>query len=163
MNIALTIISVLLMLTALVATVRPRIWAPAAAYAALGLMSLAPEAAVSSPTLIFWGIATLIACGISYMLPSEVSRSSLGMPYITIASVAGTLIGMILSQAGMIVGAAAGALCGAVAYAQTPRGKVLDCPSARFFNYACAKGLPATVTSCMCGLAVIAILTLFGK
>ena len=80
-----------------------------------------------------------------------------------IASVAGTLIGMILSQAAMIVGAATGALCGAVAYARTPRGKVLDCPSARFFNYACAKGLPATVTSCMCGLAVIAILTLFGK
>ena len=97
MNIALTIISVLLMLTALVTTVRPRIWAPAAAYAALGLMSLAAEAAVSSPTLIFWGIATLIACGISYMLPTEVSRSPLGMPYITIASVAGTLIGMILS------------------------------------------------------------------
>ena len=93
MNIALTIISVLLMLTALVTTVRPRIWAPAAAYAALGLMSLAAEAAVSSPTLIFWGIATLIACGISYMLPTEVSRSPLGMPYITIASVAGTLIG----------------------------------------------------------------------
>ena len=85
MNIALTIISVLLMLTALVTTVRPRIWAPAAAYAALGLMSLVPEAAVGSPTLIFWGIATLIACGISYMLPSEVSRSPLGMPYITIA------------------------------------------------------------------------------
>ena len=53
MNIALTIISVLLMLTALVTTVRPRIWAPAAAYAALGLMSLAAEAAVSSPNLIF--------------------------------------------------------------------------------------------------------------
>ena len=78
MNIALTIISVLLMLTALVTTVRPRIWAPAAAYAALGLMSLAAEAAVSSPTLIFWGIATLIACGISYMLPTEVPRSPLG-------------------------------------------------------------------------------------
>ena len=44
---------------------------------------------------------------------------------------------------------------GGYVYARTPAGKPLGFPSAQFFQYLCAKGLPAVVTVSIIGIAVM--------
>lgn len=137
-------------------------WAAATAYLALWPLYYLPQFSIPDAILIFWGIATLIALGINYMLPFQVATSRVGMPYMTVAALCGTMLSIIAgSQAAMICGAAAGLLCGAIAYSRTPRGRILDFPSSRFFNYMLAKGLPLIVVMSTSGIAGMALYQLF--
>lgn len=157
-------VTVLLTLWSLGSTFRSWRWSAATAYLALWPLYYLPDFAIPDSIMTFWGIATLIALGINYMLPFEVATSRTGMPYMVIGGVCGTLIGaMAYAQAGLICGAVFGLMCGAIAYSRTPRGRVLGFPSTRFFNYLVAKGLPLTVvlsTSGIVGLALFQFLTL---
>lgn len=159
-DIIILIISVLAALAAIAGTWMSRFWSVIAAYVSLCLLYLFPASGVAGGTLVFWGMAAVVATAIGLMLPPEIARTRRGMPYITIGALAGTFTGLIISQAGMIIGAVAGALCGAVAYSRTPAGVALEFPSARFFNFTCAKGLPAAVTTCLCGLVTIAVINI---
>lgn len=137
-------------------------WAVATSYLALWPLYYLPEFAIPDGIMTFWGIATLIALGINYMLPFHIASSRVGMPYIAGGSLCGTLIGLITaSQAAMICGAAVGALCGGIAYSRTPRGHSLDFPSTPFFNYLLAKGLPLIVVMSTAGIAGLAIYQYF--
>lgn len=137
-------------------------WASATGYLALWPLYYLPEFAISDYIMTFWGIATLIALGINYMLPFQVATSRLGMGYMSVGALCGTLIGIIAgSQAGMICGAVVGITCGAIAFSRTPRGRVTEFPSARFFNYLLAKGLPLVVVMSTAGLAGMALYQYF--
>ncbi len=160
MTTLLIIISCLLAISSIVLAFRPHPWAPLLAFGALSLLYLSKEANLSAEITLFWGVASYIAFGIGILLPKEVSKSRIGVPYITIATLAGTFTGMILSYAGMVIGAIIGAVCGAVAFSRTPKGKVLNFPSPQFFNYTCAKGLPTVVTTCVCGICAFTILSI---
>lgn len=135
-------------------------YAPTLAYGGLCAMFLVPESGISDTQFIFWSAAAVIALAILLLLPRQVSANAMGMPYITVAAVTGALVGLIVSMAGMIIGAVAGAFCGSVAFSRTPRGSVLEFPSSRFFNFTCAKGLPAAVVACVCGLIVVAVVNI---
>lgn len=137
-------------------------WSAATGYLALWPLYYLPEFAIPDGIMTFWGIATLIALVINYMLPFQVATSRVGMPYIAGGALCGTLVGLIVSsQAALICGAAVGALCGAVAYSRTPRGRQLDFPSTPFFNYLLAKGLPLVVVMSTAGIAGMALYQYF--
>ncbi len=153
-------LSILAAIAALVGTWMSRFWSVIAAYVSLCLLHLFPASGVVGGTLVFWGMAAVVATAIGLMLPPEIAGTRCGMPYITIGALAGTFTGLIISQAGMIIGAVVGAMCGAIAYSRTPAGAPLGFPSARFFNFTCAKGLPVAVTACLCGLVTISFINL---
>lgn len=155
MSIILTITGVLLLAAGVVLAFMPKSWSAPMAW--LGLLLLRLGADVDAPwsSLLFWGCAALIAWGICVLLPKAVANSRKGVGYIVGASLAGTLVGMLLSAAGMIVGSALGAFCGALAFSRTPAGAVMRFPSRQFFNYLCAKGLVAVVTTCIAGEAFV--------
>lgn len=137
-------------------------WAAATAYLSLWPLYYLPEFAISDSIMTFWGIAALIALGINYMLPFAVATSRQGMPYIAGGGLCGTMVGLVAaSQAAVICGAALGAVLGGLAYSRTPRGRILDFPSTRFFNYLVAKGLPLTVTLSCAGITGMAIYQFF--
>lgn len=127
-----------------------------AAFSFLGYLGIAVSRSLpgSDASLVFWGVATVIALAISYMLPVSVATSRRGVGYIVGAIVAGAFVGLIVSHAWMIIGAVVGAILGAIAYSRTPQGRSMGFPSSRFFNYLCAKGLPAVVSVCIVATAV---------
>ena len=155
MAIAFTVIGVLLLAAGVVLAFIPKAWAAPVAWVGLFLLWYAD--CVTSPwsTMLFWGVAAAIAWGINVLLPKPIANSSMGVGYITGAALAGTLVGMLLSNAGMIIGSVLGAFCGAMAFSRTPAGEPMHFPSRQFVNYLCAKGLPAVVTTCIAGEAFI--------
>lgn len=155
MSITVTIIGVLLLATGVVLAFVPKAWSAPVAWVGLWLLSLGEAVTAPWSTLLFWGVAALIAWGINIMLPKTVSNSKMGVGYIVGAALAGTLVGMLMNNAGMIIGAVAGAFCGALAFSRTPAGKPMVFPSRQFFNYLCAKGLVAVVTTCIAGEAFV--------
>lgn len=155
------IISLLAIATSIAAAFRSQHWAPVSGWCALTVLTAADTVAAPHwSTIVFWGIAAAIAFAINRLLPAIVSNSRTGISYMAGGTLAATFVGMIVSQAGMILGAITGAFCGAMAFSRTPSGKTLGFPSARFFNYVCAKGFPLVITSCLCGLSVLYIITI---
>jgi len=147
------------MAAAVVGCFRPRRYAPGMALAGLLCCCLTATYSPGWGTFVFWAAATGVALGINYMLPAKVSLSRAGVPYITGGSLAGAAVGMTANtMAGIIIGAAAGAFLGALAFARTARGKAMNFPSAQFFNYLGAKGLPTVVVMAMSALMLAKVL-----
>ena len=105
----------------------------------------------------------IIVISLNFILPKTIAKSRLGVPYIFTAALAGMLVGLAISHAAMIVGAFIAAIIGGVTYARTPRGRVLDFPTHRFWNYLCAKGLPAVISFCTVGTAIYVLVTTLGR
>lgn len=133
----------------------PKSWSAPLAWVGLLLLWSGEAVHTQWSTMLFWGCAALISWGIGVLLPRAVSSSKMGVGYIVGASLAGTLVGMLLSSAGMILGSVVGAFCGALAFSRTPAGTAMRFPSRQFFNYLCAKGLVAVVTMCIAGEAFV--------
>lgn len=152
-------VSMLITLTA-VAVFVPRVPAVLTGYAAMWLCRLGGIGIFGDDTLIFWGAATLIALGITYMIPQKVAYSHVGVGYISGGALVGAVVGMLTNtMAGVIVGSAAGVLLGGIAYTRTVRGReIMQFPSRRFFNYLGAKGLPAVVALSMAAACAANIL-----
>lgn len=150
----LTIAGALALTAAVVLMFRPWPWAALVAYAGLWLMVWSGHIVLSPAQLVFWGVAAALVAGINFLLPAEVVASRRGVAYIAGAALAGTLVGMLASGAGMIVGSVVGAACGALAYSRTPSGRDIVFPSRPWLNYLAAKGLPAVVTCCIIGIVV---------
>ncbi|MDE6685397.1 MAG: hypothetical protein K2J94_09560 [Duncaniella sp.] len=127
-------------------------------FLALCVAGLMPGVTLGLPVYIFWGVAIGIVVALGYILPRAVTSSRLGVSYIVLAALAGMLVGLALSHAAMIIGSVIGGLLGGVAFARTPAGKPLDFPSPRFWNYLCAKGLPAVISFAIIG-TVIPVIT----
>lgn len=151
----------LLMAFAAVALFLPRWPASLLAYGAMWLWQVTGISVFTGSDFWFWGIATLIAVCITYLLPPQIARARIGLAYIAGGSLAGMAVGMITyTMAGIIVGAAIGALLGGIAASRTRAGAVMAFPTMRFFNYVAAKGLPSVVTASIIGAVILQILTL---
>lgn len=161
MNTLIVILSVLFMDLALWSLYTSRGWSAAAAFAGYFTSSWL-DGRPAADAMIFWGIAAAIVWGIAAMLPPAVSRGRSGVAYIASAALAGGLVGLIMSGAGLIIGSAAGAFLGALAFSRTPAGREWSAlPSSSFLRLLCAKGLPAVVTSCMVAMTALHIIYRF--
>ncbi len=108
---------------------------------------------VPAGELVFWGVASAAAVALMLLLPRRVSKSTVGMAYITAGGLVGMVVGLSLgTMASLILGSAAGCLLGAFVVGRLDTGRALDFPSRKFFNYVCAKGLPVVVLFSMLGL-----------
>lgn len=112
-------------------------------------------------SMIFWGVAALIVVAIYFLLPRQVSRSRVGLPFFCTGALVGALVGLLLNtMAGVIIASAVGVLMGAVAFSRMKAGRVLGFPSKKFFNYLCAKGLPLVVIFSMLGILCLHFISL---
>lgn len=153
-------LSIFLILASIVLILFSNRYAVLIAYAGLWV-SAAAVGFMPYKSLIFWGVATLIVIALAFTLPQRVSSSRRGLGYIAGAAIAGGMVGLIISHPWMVIGAIVGAVLGGIAYSKTPAGKALEFPSSKFLNYLCAKGLPAVVTMCIAGTALMWLITIF--
>lgn len=156
------ILGSLLLLLAVLLAFRPLFPASLVAYASLWMFQLSGHLQFPSSTIIFWSVATMIVLGLDRLLPSALSRSPQGQGYIAAGTLAAMVVGMLMSGAGIILGAAIGAFLGALAYSRTPAGQPLAFPSSPFMKFLCAKGLPAIVAFSMVGLIIRDLLVIYG-
>lgn len=161
-DMALVITGIILLALSVVLAFVPVRWSAPVAWCGLLLSGWGTAVEIGTGTYVFWAVAAAIVLVISYLLPSEIARSGKGNGYICGATLAGALVGLVISHAALIIGAVLGAFCGALAYSRTPAGAALGFPSPKFLNYLCAKGLPAVVTMCIVGLAVGALTAIYG-
>lgn len=150
----------ILILAAIWLMMRRQLWAPAVAWASLAILLLTSAKVPTLSTVGFWAAAAAIATAINFMLPRSVTDSRIGQGYIAGATIAGMLVGMVISPAAMIVGAIAGAFIGALAFSRTPAGANIREPFSKFINYVCAKGMSAVIAACICGTATSYIILL---
>lgn len=148
------ILSILLAGVALFLTLRPFVPSTFIAYLSLWMVKWSGVVAVPEVMLIFWGIATLLTLVINNSLPRQASKSIAGAAYISGGSLTGMLVGLISSYQLMIIGAAVGALFGAMAYSRTPQGSTIKKPASRFIQYVAAKGLPTIITISLIGIVI---------
>lgn len=148
------VICILLLILAAVLTFTSVSYGTAVAFLALCTSGLLPGVELSGSLYMFWGVAMLIVIALNTILPRSVATSRVGVPYIVTSTLAGMLVGLTLSHAAMIGGAIIGAILGGIAFARTPSGSVLAFPTYRFWNYLCAKGLPAIISLCIIGTAI---------
>ena len=144
------VICILLLILAAVLTFTSVSYGTAVAFLALCTSGLLPGVELSGSLYMFWGVAMLIVIALNTILPRSVATSRVGVPYIVTSTLAGMLVGLTLSHAAMICGA----ILGGIAFARTPSGSVLAFPTHRFWNYLCAKGLPAIISLCIIGTAI---------
>lgn len=156
MSVILLISGIVALVAGFVAILRPYIPGAVLAYAGLWLLKWSGELHPSVELLASWGAIVAVVVVIDIMLPSGVTRAPNGMTYMGVGGLVGLFVGMTgFSLAWAVIGAAAGVFLGSVAYARTPGGRALDFPSSRFFQYLCAKGLPAVVTLGITGIAIL--------
>ena len=155
MTVFLSILALILVLAAIAALYAGCRWAVVAAYLSLfpAWIASAKSLGDAATTLTFWGVAALIVIGINVLLGKRVATQRLGLGYIVTATVAGALVGIVMSPTWMVFGAVVGAVFGALAFSRTPAGKPLEFPNSRFFDYLCAKGLPTVVTVAIAAIA----------
>lgn len=148
------VVCIILLVLAVALTFYSTTYGSAVAFLALCTSGLLPGVHLGATTYMFWGVAMLIVIALNYILPHAVVASRLGVSYIFTASLAGMLIGLSISHAAMIVGAFSAAILGGVAYGRTPKGRQLAYPTPRFWNYLCAKGLPAVISFSITGTTI---------
>lgn len=161
----LAVVAILAAGAALVLSYRWIIAALSAAECALILVFAAGNAnrAISVGSLIFWFAAAFIAAVIVRLLPEQVSKSRVGVPYMATGAIAGMMVGVALDTvAALVIGTAAGVLFGALIFGNTLAGSTLEFPSMRYFNYVLAKGLPLVVAMSIVGLTLSTCIHLLG-
>ena len=149
------IISALLLAAAVVLAFFSGWQSATVAFLGLCVTGLVDGVYIQLSTYMFWGLSWIVILALHFMLPPAIAKARLGLPYISGGALVGMIVGIAVSgPASIIIGAVAGALLGGVAFGKTPGGKVLEFPTSKFFNYLCAKGLPAAITMCIVGTAV---------
>ncbi len=150
------IIGLLFMASSLFLLIRPYFPSAVTAYAGLWFMKWSHIIHTGDWLMTSWGIAVAIVLIIDILQPRQLSCCTNGMVYIGVGAIVGMMVGMTgFSYLWMVVGAAVGVIAGGYVYARTPAGKPIGFPSAQFFQYLCAKGLPAIVTVSIIGIAVM--------
>ena len=136
----------------------PRIPAVALSFAALVCAHFASPVLVTVSDLMFWGVASAIVVGISYLRPRGLALMRKGNAYVVVGAIAGALLGVVLfpTVAAVITGSCIGAFLGTTAYMRLPHSAGLAIGSRPFMDYLGAKGLPAVV---MASSAVIAVMS----
>lgn len=139
--------TILLMLT------RQRL-APAMAWISLAVLWIAEANIPRLSTIGFWAAVAAIATAINFMLPPSVVDSRRGQGFIAIGALCGMFVGMIITDAAMIVGTIIGAMTGALTFSRTPAGRSILNPTSKFINYVCAKAMPAVISACTIGVSI---------
>ena len=162
MSIILIVFGSMLMAAAIASVFVPRIPGVLMAYAAACVVMAGGGAWFDTAWLIWWAVAAAIATALQYILPRPVALSRVGLPFMGIGAIAGGAVGIAMGTVGaLIIAIVAGILFGAVAYADTAAGREqLAFPTAKFFNYVAAKGLPMAVTLAITGSVVAQLITL---
>lgn len=138
----------------------PRLPACIVAYLAMWAANLSGYTPFTTSSLIFWGAAVVIVVINRYLLPAHIRNSGRGLGYMAGGALVGVALGLtMLSNSTIIVGAMVGCLLGSIAYARTTRGSALGFPSARFFNYLGAKGIPAVIAAVMVGFVLLGLIS----
>lgn len=150
------VIGLVFMAVSLYLLIRPYFPAAVTAYASMWFMKWAHAIHPTDWLITSWGIAVAIVLITDMLQPRQLSRCTNGMTYIGVGAIVGMMVGMTgFSYLWMVGGAAIGVIAGGYVYSRTPAGRPLGFPSARFFQYLCAKGLPAVVTVSVIGIAVM--------
>ena len=125
------------------------------AYAGLLLLHYFGCINLVGSSLLFWGAASLLACGIAVLSPrEEPGGSRRGNLYLLLGAVAGLLVGMSIDASVMILSAVIGTILGQLFYAQTPKGKWIKFSFSIFIHYFCSVGLKTIVSTAIAGIAV---------
>lgn len=153
------ILSLVLALCGVVLSLLPRVPAVVASYAALVLAHFSAPEYIGTSTLVFWGIASAIVLGMEYLQPR--TPGIVGGAYVWAGAVVGTMLGFLASPsaAAVIIGSAAGAFLGSVAFMRTPRGPRFSIGSRRFVDFLCSRGLPAVVCCAIGTIAAAVVLS----
>ena len=113
-----------MILAGLVSEARCYTFSTLIAYAGLLLLHFSGCINLVHSSLVFWGVAAVLALGIAALLPREdrldVRRGSLFMLF---GAVAGLLVGMSIDASVMILSAIIGTLLGQLFYSRTPKGR----------------------------------------
>lgn len=153
------VFAMILMAISLVMMFVPRTPACIVGYMAMWAARLSGYTPFSDTTMLFWGAAVLIVAINRFLLPAFVRNSSLGLGYIAGAAIAGMAVGLTLYRPATIIGGAIiGVFLGAIAFTRTSKGKVLEFPTMKFFNYLGAKGIPAVIAASMAGLILAGLI-----
>lgn len=137
----------------------PRTPACIVGYMSMWAARLSGYVQFSDTTMWFWGIAVLLVAVNRFLLPAFVRDSRRGLGYIGIGAIVGMAVGLTMYRAATVIGGAAvGAFLAAIAYTRTSRGKTLEFPTSKFFNYLGAKGIPAVVAASMTGLVIAGLI-----
>lgn len=125
------------------------------AYAGLVLLHFTGCINLVDSSLIFWGVAALLAFGIAMLLPGKeptaVRRGSL---FLLLGAIAGLLVGMSIDASVMILSAIIGTLIGQLFYSRTPKGRWVKFSFSTFISYFCSVGLKIIVSTAIAGIAM---------
>lgn len=135
----------------------PRFPSSLCAFAALLILYFTGLSPLTSTAIVYWAIATAIVLGLDFLQPRVLTATRRGHAYVAAATLAGTLLGVVASPttAAAIIGGAAGAFLGAMAYMRTPASPRYPVASSQFVQYLCAKGLPAVVACSMAAIILV--------
>lgn len=177
MTIFLIILSVLLWVSSLVALFRRMLLSPGLSYLGLLALSFAQEGGypllpINNVILLSWLSITIVVMVVTLMQPNVVRKSSRGVGYITVGSIAGMVVGLLglsvteditMRYSVMVVACAAGTFFGYLMYTNTPTGR-MDRPGHQsFFGYLLAKGFPTAITVMQIGVALVLWLALYSN
>lgn len=158
MSTLLLISGIVALVAGFMAILRPYVPGAVLAYVGLWLLRWSGVIHPSAGLLTSWGIIVAVVVVIDLLLPPAVARATNGMAHMGVGGLVGLFVGMTgFSLAWAVTGAATGVVLGALAYTRTPGGRSLGFPSSRFFQYLCAKGLPAVVTLGLIGIALLLV------
>lgn len=145
----------LLVLAGLVLEVRNFVLSTIVGYAGLLVLHFTRCINMVDSSLLFWGAAALLSCGIAILSPREEPHGSRGgNMYLLLGAVAGLLVGMSIDASIMILSAIIGTLLGQLFYARTPKGSWVKFSFSIFIHYFCAVGLKTIVSTAIVGIAV---------
>lgn len=153
---ALQILTLSLCAIALAACFVRRVSAALIAYGAMICAHCSGGVGIHTPQLVFWGVATAIVLALRLLVGDGFTDRRAARAYVAGAAAAGAFVGVLVSptSAGAIIGSAAGAFMGSLAYARTPAGRGSGLTGKRFVDFLAGKGLP-----CVVGTSIIAITT----
>lgn len=149
------VVGIVAMVLALVLLLWPRFPAVVPAYAGMLCLHLSTFIYLRTFSLIFWAVAAMIVLMLKFMTPKgEPDGHGESNLYVGLSTVAGAMLGLVISPSLIVLGAIIGSLIGVMAYSRTPNGKWIQPPSANFFQYVGTKCLPAVVAVSILGITV---------
>ena len=159
MNIVAAIAGGVLILAGLVFEARNFVLSTLVGYAGLLLLHYVCYINVVNSSLLFWGAAALLSCGIAMLSPRQEPHGSRGGNInLLLGAVAGLLVGMSIDASMMILAAIIGTLLGQLFYARTPKGSWVKFSFSIFIHYFCAVGLKTIVSTAIAGIAIEGLL-----
>ena len=172
--VVLIILSCLFWIASLAAAFKKIILSPAFAFIGLLLISFAkkdgfPILPINATILWGWLAMSAIVMVVTLLQPSQMNRSSLGIPYILGGALAGMAVGLLgytfssnisLLYGIMVVATAVGVFLGFLFFSRTPAGKGFAPGGGLFLKYLTAKGFPVAISVMQIGVVLVITIAL---